>query len=203
MLGVMHHATHDVQLHDAVLHAAHSHLAHAQVLADVGRVGVALAHVVVTLVRGQVRVDEAQVRRAHAEGDGDATLVRAHAAHARRHLGRRHARARRVAGRCCEWGCRLVLRVGLQTGAASGVAGWCCEWGLQAEGRWSAGTEPVSTSLTNSATACLQRTSRCICPIETTPTFCSPPPAHASVTTAIQWSVHVLCPSSCSCLGSL
>ena len=131
MLGVMHHATHDVQLHDAVLHAAHSHLAHAQVLADVGRVGVALAHVVVTLVRGQVRVDEAQVRRAHAEGDGDATLVRAHAAHARRHLGRRHARARRVAGRCCEWGCRLVLRVGLQAGAASGVADWCCEWGCR------------------------------------------------------------------------
>ena len=64
------------------------------------------------LVRGEVRVDEAQVRRAHAEGEGDPTLVRAHAAHARRHLGRVHAVTRRGAG-CGAWGCRLVA-VGLQ-----------------------------------------------------------------------------------------
>ena len=97
----MHDAPHDAP-HYATHYAVHdaTHLADAQVLADVGRVGVALAHMVVALVRRQVRVDEAQVRRAHAEGDGDATLVGAHAAHARRHLGW-HARARRDAG-CCE-----------------------------------------------------------------------------------------------------
>ena len=127
VLGVMHDATHDAT-HGATLNAVHhaAHLAHAQVLADVGRVGVALAHVVIALVRRQVRVDEAQVRRAHAEGDGHAALVRAHAAHARRHL-RRHARARRAAG-CGEQGCRL-RRGGLQAGAVE-VAG-CCRQGCR------------------------------------------------------------------------
>ena len=55
--------------------------------------------------------------------------------------------------------------------------------GLQAE---AVGTEPVSTSLTNSVMAGLHSTSRWICPIETTPTWCSPPSAHASLATASQ-----------------
>ena len=62
VLGVMHDAPHDAP-HYATHYAVHdaTHLADAQVLADVGRVGVALAHMVVALVRRQVRVDEAQV----------------------------------------------------------------------------------------------------------------------------------------------
>ena len=76
----MHHA-----MHHAMLHA--THLAHAKMLADVGRVRVALAHAVLRLVRRQMRVDETEVRRAHAEGDGDAPLVGAHSAHACWHLG--------------------------------------------------------------------------------------------------------------------